>query len=161
MPKKVAVPETPIRILKIGTCPTLSGRSQLTYQVGGNTESEVCIRVTQNSGNGQFNADWVPLPVIEKLLAAHPTDKAITSRVLQPVYRGKSTNSPAFLLAGIKAEGLVVAGKEKDSGYMLGNIEGYKKEMAALVSNGTDLGSSGECTDVPDIPRQRKPKETK
>ena len=65
MTKKSAVPEAAIRILNLRTCSTLSGRSTLTYQVGCNAESEVYIRVTQNSGNGQFNSDWIPLATID------------------------------------------------------------------------------------------------
>lgn len=52
--KKSSQPETEVRLLKIATCPSLSGRSTLTYQVFcSRAESEVFIRVTQNSGNGQ------------------------------------------------------------------------------------------------------------
>ncbi len=139
MVKKTAAPETPIRILKIGTCSTLSARSTLTYQVGLNAESGVFISITQNSGNGQFNVDWTPLAVVEKLLASHPADKPMTSRSMQPVFRSKSANSPAFLFACLLAEGLVKAGAEKDGGYLLGDIESFKQATHALVAAGTDL----------------------
>lgn len=153
MTKKAASPETPIRILKISTCSTLSARSTLTYQVGCNAESEIYIRITQNSGNGQFNADWTPLAVIEKLLASHPADKPMTSRVMQPVFRSKSSNSPAFLFACLLAEGLVKAGVEKDSGYLLGDIEAFKQAMSALIAAGTDLMVA---TDTPSEPPKTK-----
>ena len=153
MPKKAASPETPIRILKLSTCSTLSGRSTLTYQVGCNAESEVHIRVTQNSGGGQFNADWTPLAVIEKLLVAHPADKPLTSRVLLPVFRSKSDNSPAFLFSTLKVEGLVKAGAEKDSGYLLGDIEAFKQSTSALIAAGTDLMVA---TDSPSEPPKTK-----
>ena len=153
MTKKAATPETPIRILKIATCSTLSGRSQLTYQVGRNAESEVFIRVTQNSGNGQFNSDWIPLVTIEKLLTAHPADKPMSSRVLLPVFRSKSSNSPAFLFACLLAEGLVKAGAEKDSAYLLGDVEIFKQGMAALIAAGTDLTVA---TDTPSEPPKAK-----
>jgi hypothetical protein len=155
MTKKSAVPEAAIRILNLRTCSTLSGRSTLTYQVGCNAESEVYIRVTQNSGNGQFNSDWIPLATIDKLLTAHPADKPMTSRVMQPVFRSKSANSPAFLFACLLAEGLVKAGVEKDSVYLLGDIETFKRAMSALTAAGTDLNTA------PDTPRQRKSKEHK
>ena len=155
MTKQSAVPETPIRILKISSCTTLSGRSELTYHIGCNAESEVYLRVISNSGNGQFNADSIPLATIEELLTAHPADKPITSRVLQPVFRSKSTNSPAFLFACLKAEGVIKAGEEKDSGYLLGEIETFKQAMSALITVGTDLSTT------PDASRQRKQKERK
>lgn len=159
MPKKAASPETPLRILKISTCSTLSGRSTLTYQVGCNAESEVYIRVTQNSGNGRFNSDWIPLAVSDKLLAVHPADKPLTSRVMQPVFRSKSSNSPAFLFACLLAEGLVKAGAEKDSGYLLGDIEAFKQAMSALIAGGSDLSAPEDKTPAP-VKKKRADKES-
>lgn len=154
MTKKSEVPAMPIRILKAGTCPTLSGRSQLSYHLGCNNDGEIHIRVVQNSGNGQFNADWVQLVVIEKLLASHPADKPLTSRVMLPVFRSKSSNSPAFLFATLKAEGLVKAGVEKDSGYLHGDIDAFKKAVAALITSDIDLGAA---TDIPpETPRKKQ-----
>lgn len=141
MAKKAVSPEIPICTIKIGACSTLSGRSQLTYHVGNDADSAVHIRVVQNSGNGQFNTNWVSLSVIEKILAGHPADKPMTSSAMLPVFRGKSSNSPAFLFATLLAEGLVVAGKEKDSGYTLGNIEVFKKAMSALIAEGGELSA--------------------
>jgi hypothetical protein len=149
MAKKAALPEMAIHIHKIATCPTLSGRSQLTYHVGNDTELALHIRVVQNSGNGQFNSNWVSLSEIEKLLTAHPADKPMTSSSMLPVFRSKSSNSPAFLFATLLAEGLVTAGKEKDSGYLLGNIEAFKKEMSALIAAGTDLSAPADKSPEP------------
>lgn len=153
MAKKTAVPELPIRILKIGTCSTLSGRSQLTYHVGNNADSMVHIRVVQNSGNGQFNSNWVSLSEIEKLLTSHPADKPMTSSAMLPLFRSKSSNSPAFLFATLLAEGLVTAGKEKDSGYLLGDIEAFRKSVSALIAAGTDLSAP---VDTPPEPSGKK-----
>lgn len=139
MPKKEAVSALPMRILKISDTSSISGRSTLTYHIGCNTESEVSVRVVQNTGNGQFNSNWVSLATIGNLLTAHPADKPLSSRVLQSVFKSKSTNSPAFLFAAIKAEGLVVAGETKDSGHSLGNIEAFKQAMSALISSDTNL----------------------
>lgn len=153
--KKSSQPETEVRLLKIATCPSLSGRSTLTYQVCSRAESEVFIRVTQNSGNGQLNADWVSLATIEKLLTAHPDDKPMSSRVLLPVFRSKSSNSPAFLFAAILAEGLVKVGTEKDSGYLVGDLEAFRKSVSALIASDTNLAAAVTAsTDV--TKRKRK-----
>lgn len=142
MKKEAPPPDPSIRILKISTCSTLSGRSELTYHLGCNSNAEVLFRVVTNTGNGQFNADWVALPVIEKLLAGHPVDKVLTSRILQSLFRGKSSNSPAFLFAVLKAEGLVIAGEKKDSGYLLGNLEAFNTTTSELIVAGTSLSLS-------------------
>lgn len=151
--KKEVFNETPARILKIATCSTLSGRSELTYHLGCTTDGEIQFRIVSNSGNGQFNSDWVSLTALEKLLSQHPLDKPMTSRTMQPLFRGKSSNSPAFLFAALKAEGLVTAGNEKDGGYLLGDIDAFKKEASALIAAGTNLTVA---TDAPPEPVKKK-----
>lgn len=159
MKKEALTPDLPIRILKVGTCSSLSGRSELTYHLGCNADSEIHFRVVQNSGKGQFNSLWVSLTLIEKLLTQHPADKPMTSRVLLPVFRSKSSNSPAFLFVSLKAEGLVRAGDEKDSGYLLGDIEGFKQAMAALIAAGADLEAAADAPAEP-VKKKRAAKET-
>ncbi len=149
MEQEVSPSDSLIRILKIGTCTSLSGRSELTSHLGCNAESEIHFRVVQNSGNGQFNAEWVPLTLIEKLLTQHPADKPLTSRIMQPVFRGKSSNSPAFLFVSLKAEGLVKAGEGKDSGCLLGDIEAFRNELSALIAAGADLAVVADATTEP------------
>lgn len=117
MPKKEAVSAVPMRVLKVDTCPSLSGRSVLTYHVGCNAEGDFHLRVVQNSGTGQFNADWIPLSTVEQLLSDYPKEKPLSSAVLRPLYRHKSSNSPSFAFAVLLAEGLVRPGAEKDGGY--------------------------------------------
>ena len=159
MKKEISPPDTLIRILKIGTCSSLSGRSELTYHLGCNAESEFHFRVVQNSGNGQFNAEWVSLTLIEKLLTQHPADKPLTSRIMQPLFRGKSSNSPAFLFVSLKAEGLVKAGEGKDSGCLLGDIEGFKQAMSALIAAGADLAVAADASSEP-VKKKRSAKES-
>ena len=103
MPEETVVPSIPMRILKITTCSSLSGRSELTYHIVCNAEGNIHFRVVANSGSGQFNADAVPFYQISELLSEHPTDKPLTSTAMRPVFRGKSSNSPAFLFAALKA----------------------------------------------------------
>lgn len=159
MKKEASTPDLPIRILKVGTCSSLSGRSELTYHLGCNADSEIHFRVVQNSGNGQFNSLWVSLTLIEKLLTQHPADKPMTSRVMQPVFRSKSSNSPAFLFVSLKAEGLVKAGTEKDSGYLLGDIEAFKQAMSALIAAGADLAVAADASSEP-VKKKRSAKES-
>ena len=93
------------RVLKTGTCPSLSGKSKLTYEIGAGSASEICVRVTKNTGAGMFSKAWVALDQVHKLV----NDKPITSTTLAPLFKGGSTNSAGFLLAVMKQEGLVQA----------------------------------------------------
>ena len=92
-----------VRVLKTGTCPSLSGKSKLTYEIGAGSASEICVRVTKNTGAGMFSKAWVALTRFSKLV----NDKPITSTSLAPLFKGGSANSAGFLLAVMKHEGLV------------------------------------------------------
>lgn len=157
MTKKPTTQESPMAIVKVATCPTLSGRSELTYHLGRDPESEAYIRVVQNTGNGQFNADWVSLSLIEKLLIEHPQEKPLTSRVMAPVFRGKSSNSPAFLFAVLKTEGVVISAPEKDSGYLLGSLEAFRQSVAALATVGVDTAVDTQSEAPPEPSKKRRP----
>ena len=93
------------RILKTGTCPSLSGKSKLTYEIGAGADSNICVRVTKNTGAGMFSKTWVALDQVHRLV----NDKPITSTTLAPLFQGGSANSAGFLLAVMKQEGLVQA----------------------------------------------------
>ena len=43
------------RILKIASCPTLSGKSQLTYHVGCASDSAIRLRIYASIGGGTFS----------------------------------------------------------------------------------------------------------
>jgi hypothetical protein len=155
MSKPVAVPVLAMSILKINSTSSLSGRSMLTYRVVCNTDGDIHLAVVGNSSSGQFNATPIPLATIETLLNEHPADKSMSSRVLLPVFRSKSSNSPAFLFAAILAEGLVKQGTEKDSGYLLGDIEAFRQSVSALITAGTDLATPANA--VPESPKKKRP----
>lgn len=106
-----------IRVLKSGTCPTLSGKSTLAYKVGCTEASEIMLRITSNSNPGYFNSEWVKYSDVRALLAKQDEGKGITSFTLVPLYRGKSTNSPSFLFAVLKQEGLVKLSESKKRCY--------------------------------------------
>ena len=152
MSEEAVVPSIPMRILKINTCPSLSGRSELTYHIVCNAEGEIHFRIVGNSGSGQFNADAVPFNQISNLLSEHPTDKPLTSTAMRAMFRGKSSNSPAFLFAALKAESVVLPSADKEAGYLLGDIEAFKQAMTALIA------SESSIADTPaDKPAKKKP----
>lgn len=51
--------DSSIRIIKASTCPSLSGKSTLTYHIGCNSESDIQFRVVDNTGGGFFSKEWV------------------------------------------------------------------------------------------------------
>lgn len=136
---KQSSPATPIRILKVGSCPTLTGKATLTYHIGCTDKSEVQFRVYASTAGGFFNNDWVPLNAIQQAFDKHPASKPLTSHVLTPLFRGQSSNTPGFLLAALKQEGLVQPVKDKLRCYERVDPRGFISEVKALIKSSVDL----------------------
>ena len=67
-------PETiTITTLRTDQCPSLSGRSTLTYELGNDPEGRLHLRVTHNTGKGHHNPSWVAYDAVEPLLMAATT----------------------------------------------------------------------------------------
>lgn len=94
------------RVLKSGTCPSLSGRSKLTYDIACDHDNNLHVRVLKNSGGGYFSAGYVTWMQIVSVLDKHGA-KPITCHTLVPLFKGQSVNTAGFLLAVLKHEGLV------------------------------------------------------
>lgn len=127
----------PLRIIKISTCPTCSGKTNLIYHLSTTEEKQVYIRIVENSGGGFFSEEWVPLNATLDALdkAPHP----ITAFPFINLFKGKSVNTPGFLLAVLKHEGLVKLLKGKVRGYERLPTETFMTEVNKLVSSDIDL----------------------
>lgn len=129
-----------VRVLKTATCPSLSGKSKLTYQIGGEenaegactSRSEIQIRINGNSNPGYFNDTWVPLPAIQQIL---DKTKLVTCFSLWPLFRGKSVNTGGFLLAALKNEGLVRPAKEDKRSYERSDPKAFLAGAKALLES--------------------------
>ena len=131
------LPPLPKRIIKIASCPTCSGKANLTYHLGSTEENQVYIRIVENSGGGFFSEEWISL---DAALAA--LDKAplpITAIPFITLFKGKSVNTPGFLLAVLKHEGLVKLLEGKVRGYEKLNPETFMTEVNQLVASDVDL----------------------
>ena len=105
-----------MRVLKTTTCKTLTGKSTLTYQIGSTPDSTLHIRITKNSGSGNFSQEWVAFDDIQAALEKRLKGQTITSYLLAPLFKGKSVNTPAFLLSALKHLKLVqpLKGKQRE-----------------------------------------------
>ncbi len=104
---KAKTDDDSMRDLASVTCDTLSGSSRLRYHIGSSPNSEIYLRVFANTGGGFFSQEWVAYQEIQYTLAKRTKDKPITSILLHPLFRGKSVNTPAFLLAVLVHEKLL------------------------------------------------------
>ena len=126
-----------MRIIKIASCPTCSGKAKLTYHFGCTKDNQVHIRIVVNSGGGFFSEEWVPLKATLEALdkAPHP----ITAIPFINLFIGKSVNTPGFLLAVLKHEGLVKLLEGKVRGYEKLDSVAFMAEVNKLVSSDLDL----------------------
>lgn len=138
---------TSMRVLKIATCPTNSGRAKLAYHVGCDAEHEIYFRVTANTGGGLFSPEWVSLKsMLTTLEVAH---KPLASFPILGLLKGRSINTPAFLMAAMKSEGIVRSLEGKIRGYEIADYEPFMVEMKTLIASDVNLI-------VKDIPREYK-----
>ena len=126
--------DTDIRILKTGSCQSVSGKSTLTYHIGCTAESDIQMRVFANTAAGFFSKEWLSLATIQETFGG----KSFTSFTLQSLFRGKSQNNPAFLLAVLLNEGLIKRAADKKRCYEKVDSSGFMAEIKALIDSNTD-----------------------
>lgn len=119
-----------IRILKTASCPSLSGKSSLTYQVGCNPESDIYLRIHANKGGGFFSNEWVALGAIRDVLEHNAS---LTCFSFVAVFKGKSTNTPGFMLAVLKQEGMVIPSTDVQRRYVMSAPDSFMAEVHALM----------------------------
>lgn len=126
-----------MRILKVASCPTCSAKGTLTYQLGCKADNQISIRITANSGGGYFSAEWVSLSTIQDALANAP--QPVTSFAFSKLFQGKSTNTPAFLLAALVNERLLKPIADKQRGYEILDSTAFMAHFSKLIASDVDL----------------------
>ncbi len=85
-----------------GECPSLTGRSTLTFQVGHlptDPTKETLFRISDNSGKGMWCKDWASVSKIDTLLTKNAN---LSARTFNEVHPGRSINTGGFILAVLK-----------------------------------------------------------
>lgn len=132
----VAASLTP-RILKVGSCPSLSGLSTLGYELGCDAKSNLLLRLAANSGSGYFNKDWFSFSLLDlQLLQA---TGPLTSHSLQACLKGKSVNTSGFLMAVFKDLGLIHSSEDNPRAYVRGDATAFLAEVNGLIASNVDL----------------------
>jgi hypothetical protein len=129
--------ESTILTLKTGNCSSRSGKSKLTYLIGADSASEIHFRINGNTGNGFFNNDWVPLKTILELLTK--AGGAFTSYALHPLLKGKSNNTPAFLIASLLEEGIIHRSVSEKRCYELSDVSVFMAKIKPLMKSKTAI----------------------
>ena len=146
-----------IRILKIGSCESVSRKSTLTYHVGCMADGEIHLRIYANTAAGFFSQEWLPLTSINQVLTK--AGGHFTSFALQSLFRGKSQNNTAFLLAVLQSEGLVGRAIDKKRCYDKLDAGPFIAEIKALIGSNTSLNADDKPAPRPPMtsPRRKRP----
>ena len=142
-----------IQTLKVATCPSLSGSATLTYHIGSKGDAAngpgIYLRLHTSTGNGFFSKEWISMSTIQKTLAKHPAIEPLTSSVLASVFQGKSVNSTGFLLAVLKAEGLITPMKGRRRYFQRADSEDFDAKVQALLTSSESLRAEGQTGKAP------------
>ena len=96
-----------------GDCPSISGRSTLTYAIGRHKETgELHLRIVDNSGKGMWFAGWASAKDIDAIVKGQVE---LTAKSFHALHPGKSINTGGFVLAVLKDLGLIRAGTGQHS----------------------------------------------
>tara|TARA_R110002072_G_scaffold3149_7_gene23523 strand:+ start:12989 stop:13489 length:501 start_codon:yes stop_codon:yes gene_type:complete len=149
-----------IRILKTETCNTLSASAKITYNIGCTPDSKIYFRITNNTGGGFYSNEWVAWDAIQQTLKQCPKDVPITSLFLYPLFKGKSVNTPSFLLAALKHLKLVQPLKDKKRNHELLDFKPFNDEMKAMTSSKVAMNVAKKRTAVKKAAKKTVTKET-
>ena len=143
-----------IRILKIGSCESVSRKSTLTYHIGCMADGEILLRIYANTAAGFFSQEWLPLKEINQVLTK--AGGHFTSFALQSLFRGKSQNNTAFLLAVLQREGLVGQAIDKKRCYDKLDAGPFIAEIKALIGSDTSLNADDKPAKTSDDKTTKK-----
>jgi len=128
---------TDISVLLVETCPSLSHRSTLTFQVGVRDDEALVLRLVANTAKGHFSDDWVAWPDVAELLQA---EEALTCSTLQPLFAGKSINTGGFMLAVLRHLKVVAPGAEGSRAYVAADASAFLARCHELAASKVSLG---------------------
>jgi len=140
-----------VRILKTSTCPSVSNKSTLTYHIGCTADDDIQLQVYANTASGFFSQEWVSWKNIEDALTK--AGSHFNSFSLQPLFQGKSMNTPAFMLAVLLHESLVGRATDKKRCYQKLDSSAFIKGIKALIESKVSLNAD-------DKPKKMSPPKT-
>ncbi len=108
---------------------TVTGKSDLTYHLGKDDDDTPYIRIWQNTGNGYFSNEWLPLDAIIDILEGQKGG-SFTSRAFEPLFNGKSVNTPGFLVAALLKDKVVVQEEGKTRKYIYVSADAVLAKIA-------------------------------
>lgn len=147
--------DIPMRILRIATCPSLSGRSELTYHVACTEAGAIYFRLWGNTAAGMFSNTWFSMVEVSKMLSV---PEGITSSALQPLWESTSRNNAGFTLALLQGEKLIERSPDNQRTYRTANPAPFLERINALIASGVELHEDDAPSDAVPMSAAATPK---
>ncbi len=132
-------PDNSITVIKTAHCPSLSGKSSLTYQVGFQPTEKgdppLFFRIQSNTGNGYFSDHWVAATDLHDAIEQAPGNGLLCATSLIGLFQGKSINTSGFLLAVLKHEQLIDISPRNKRYYERCNSDHFIEEIRTAIDN--------------------------
>jgi hypothetical protein len=154
------VPQASLKVTQIrqNSCKSLEGLGKLDYELGTDETGALHWRITRNSGGGFFSPEWIAFSVIRAALEKPHLGSPLTSLVLRGLFKGKSVNTPSFLLASLLAEGVVQLLEGKRRQYQLGDIDTFLTALKVSTHSTSKQSSTRRKTRSGDGMAEDQPK---
>jgi len=124
-----------IETIYTGECPSISGRSTLTFAIGRHPETgQLHLRIAGNSGSGMFTDSWIEGAAIDAIVRG---SSELTSRSLFCLHPGKGVNTAGFVLAVLKALGYIRPNAENTRLHEQVPTETFDKVAMACIARST------------------------
>lgn len=125
----------PIKPVYEGECPSISGRSTLTFTIGKHeTEGSWYLRIAGNSGKGMWYDGWACALEIDKLVRGATE---LTAKSFHALHPNRSINTGGFVLGVLKHLGLIRANAENTRHHEHVPTETFEKVAIAAIDPGS------------------------
>jgi len=133
---------SPIQEIYTGECPSLSGRSNLTFAIGRHpVDGGLHLRIVSNDGGGMFYDGWAEADRIDAIVKA---SAELTSKAFQALHPGRSVNTAGFVQASLKQLGLIRTNVENTR--LHEHVPSTTFEQVAIEAMGQTASSSKRKT---------------
>ena len=133
-----------MRVLKTSSCKTITGKSNIKFCIGCLPDGSVHLRIVENDGGGMFSNEWVAYEAIQEALKDDREGAAITSVRLTSLFKGKSVNTPSFLLAALKHLKLVRSMNGKQRHHELLDPKPFLDQVNKLMASDVAVKHEGK-----------------
>jgi len=147
-----------VQVLRTTSCPSVSGKSNLTYHIGCTEDKDPYIRIAGNDGGGLFSHEWISLKAVRDAIEDVPEDQSLTSHRLEGLFRGRSVNTPAFLTAALVHEKWLRVLKGRHRTLEVLDTGKFFEKVDRLVNKGSNTRKKAPARKAASVSRKKKPR---